>query len=1357
MGINRLFISLGIMFILGLLIAPVTGEFLSIDGSFEGPMLVGQEEYDRFGTAVEVVGDMDGDGFADLAVSSMQRRSTSTYAGNGRVDVFAGGPIISSEPMLTVTGTQALEELGWGLGGGDVNGDGFADLIMGSHMWDISTDRSYGRMYIVFGGEDVFEGPAGPGRLMSASSADIRLSGAAKSTNFGYTFAVADLNTDGYDDIAVGSPDYDSGVNGVDCGRVEIFLGGKEGITRALTIEGRDDPDPGDYGFSENSNVPATNFSSSISFGDFNGDGTPDLFVGSPYENGILDLALYRDLGFVYVFDGATALVPNLDNSSAGELDAGDATVTISSEGYAFEIFGYDLVSGFDYNDDGKDDLLVSSEEWRPLDLDKFRKGEVWLFMGTVLEAASVGDGTLGVADAAGRIYGEDGGDRFGHAVAAGDMDGNGLDDIFIGAPNNDNGTSNEEKSGRAYMIAGGTSLAGDLELENLPIAGVTVFESGDVDARFGTSLATGDLTGTGDVELLVGGSHYSKGTDDMLGMVRGYTAAFPTSDMLVRYSQGGEACLGGLSTVFIEVGNPSMTGLNVTVGITGLETVEFMGEGVGSTVIQGEGYFAQVTVPARTWRTVSAEFPIETRGTNVYPLSIQPDDGDEVIHNIELISKASDVSAVSFETTAGDMLDGTLPPGQSTPLVLTYTNAGDLSSTGSVTIRLRERTDLTFTAISGGTASLIGLTEEDNLASVARTVEPNQTDELSVNWLSGGGIYQYEAGFIMESWGTGLSLCSDVNPDNEVIRGFLVVNSPPTADISTSSPEVRIGAEMTFTAANVTDDGVVVAYLFDFGDGDDSGWITTDTASHVYSQTTEAGFHAKVKARDQHGVESSWSDSVTVVVRDTDYDGLPSAHLVVTPDPARTDEAVTFDGSASWDDVGIVQYRFFPGDGSAPMDVSTSSTQYIYSENGIYTVRLQVKDTAGQYSDNATYSILVRGHVTAVKMEDKPDEGRRYSYQEVITFDGRLSTFQYDNVNGEYLWESDIDGVLGTTSVVTTNLSAGFHTLTLTVTHEGESDSLSFTLDVFETNIPPVAEMSPRGGDDYYSDTAIHFQSTGTYDEDGDILTFKWYDNGELISEQKGFQHILENGDHVIRMIVSDGIDTDTIEYVFNVTAKPLVIITSPTEGQTLITEKGIIFDARETTDADSAYLKFLWTAERTGSGPVTIGQSSYVNVDSLEPGQYTIKLLVEDDDDNVVIKQVHITVISENDPPTPRVVGLVDGSLPAIRGKEMTLDASSTTDPDGDVTGFVWEIDGVGAKGHLVGEVSKFTFDLVASYRTTLTVTDDNGTSAELVFTVVVGDAPDDGGGGGLPSIGGMWTALALVGVAVVIRRRG
>jgi len=425
---------------------------------------LGTHEYERVGYHLHTAGDVNGDGYDDFLVGTFHNDTKGYDAGAaylflGSKSADWGHDISLLNSDARFLGAKHYESAGYFLGGGgDVNGDGLDDMLIGA---------ADGYLYIVFGRTAADWGMD----FVLYDDADAWYEEEGDEDQAGISNAIiGDMNGDGYDDIICGAPFNDYG--GGDAGKAYIILGKATGWHQGVKLNKSDASFYRSYG--------GGTFGYCVDgVGDVNGDDIPDFAIGA------------RNEGKVYLFFGRT-------NVNWGQnRDANSADVIFATEQHG-NYTGWRVSGTGDVNGDGYDDFLIGAPYHDESDDEN---GKVYLILGR----SSGWHTNLSEADASyiGEAYDDEAG---WDTQGAGDVDGDGYNDFLIGAWYND---SNGDDSGKMYLIRGKPSgWQKDVLLTS--IEDYFIGEHAGDYAGYSCSNA-GDVNGDGLSDIITSAPYYSE------------------------------------------------------------------------------------------------------------------------------------------------------------------------------------------------------------------------------------------------------------------------------------------------------------------------------------------------------------------------------------------------------------------------------------------------------------------------------------------------------------------------------------------------------------------------------------------------------------------------------------------------------------------------------------------------------------------------------------------------------------------------------------------------------------------------------------------------------------------------------
>jgi hypothetical protein len=872
------------------------------------------------------VGDFNGDGLDDIIIG------TERYGGApGAAFVFVGRSNLTITDRLTVNikskatatelgynlkvvGAWTYDRLGNSVAMGDVNGDGYDDLIMGAHhawvdavtnttIWDPPDYQRYhyaapvsrqwaGAMYVSLG-ESSRISKSNRYQDLFICLQSYTVYGDDDFDFFGRSVASGDINDDGYADIIVGAVGGDGDDNRTpitDSGEVHVFWG-SDVITYPIP-----------------SACPADVYTSHI----------------------IIDLAYTSTVHTDGITIGHTA----------------DVTIYGAS---AHDWAGRD-VSSADLNDDGYDDIIIGA----PGDTDDYpdHYGKVYVLYGEITPAHTIYlSETVDLI-----IVGEEAGDRLGESVSAADLNGDGYDDLIVSAIHADYNATTE--TGKTYVFygTGGDGLVGTIYLSETNTADITFVGEENYD-NLGKGLGAGDMNHNGILDLLVGAPslkfdawHHLIGSNDE-GIL--YTLA---GDVVRGITLTGEltTVAAGLPATYTMVAWNLYADWDATTAST--FTLE---SGAGGNCVEN------VCSPTKvgTW-SVSGEYGAFT---DTMPLTVTP----AALHHV-LVSPALAVlepgEKQQFTAQGYDSYNNAIEG-------LTYNwsvenGGGTINNSGLFTAALATGTYTDTVLVSADGSTDTATVVVGNLTPTAIIAgTPLSGDEGAPVTFDGSPSYDIESDIVSYAWdwdynGTtfitdelGISTNHTWGDDGTFAVALQVIDDNGASHITSTlvtvanvAPDVELGGPHTTPLTQtititptVSDPGEdTFTYAWDLDDDGDFDDASTPTA--VFSPTAAGLFTVSLRAEDDDG--GIGSDHAQIVVGNL----APVAIIVGTPITGAPGMPVLFDGSLSYDVGGsIVAYAWdWDYNGSFFTDTLALSTTHQWDSPGTYTVALRVTDDQG-------------------------------------------------------------------------------------------------------------------------------------------------------------------------------------------------------------------------------------------------------------------------------------------------------------------------------------------------------------------------------------------------------------------------
>jgi PKD repeat protein len=541
----------------------------------------------------------------------------------------------------------------------------------------------------------------------------------------------------------------------------------------------------------------------------------------------------------------------------------------------------------------------------------------------------------------------------------------------------------------------------------------------------------------------------------------------------------------------------------------------------------------------------------------------------------------------------------------------------------------------------------------------------------------------------------TGLKI--RVNNGTAVLDSLRAIRSNP------ASPPIGVSPRPALVDTNVTLSTTIPEkneYVSSVDwDVDDDGAYERRGPSVQWRPDSTGNQTVRVRITDVFGTSTTNATSV--------YVNAPPQPVIQTSEPEPTGSAVILNARNSTDSSGKIETYQWDVDGDDEFERTGANVTAAFDDNGSYSVRLRIVDEWGaSRTVNQTVQITNRQpRVSATYSPDTP------LVEESVTFDG-TSSFDPDGSLTSVGWDFDADGEIekqGQT-VETSFQSGGNQTVRVVITDDdGATNETTLR---FYVNAPPnpLIETSAPAP----TDAPIELNASESSDPDGEIRAYRWDLNNDSeyeADESATTVSYEDNGTYPVTLAVTDNNgatrrvsrDLSVLNRAPNATGK--VRTKTPVVGQP------VTFTAAGSSDPDGQVEQWQW---QFGSDDMFDASGAVVDATFDEPGRHIARITVIDDDGATDTARV---VFHVNAPPNPELTS----SGAELTGTQIELSGAESTDPDGDIRTYRWDLNDDGIVDSR-GVTANVSYPDDGNYPVTLAVTDNDGTVRRVTTNVTV-----------------------------------
>ncbi len=543
-----------------------------------------------------------------------------------------------------------------------------------------------------------------------------------------------------------------------------------------------------------------------------------------------------------------------------------------------------------------------------------------------------------------------------------------------------------------------------------------------------------------------------------------------------------------------------------------------------------------------------------------------------------------------------------------------------------------------------------------------------------------------------------------------------VTINRPPSASISSPVANATLvaGTSVTFSGtATDPEDGVLSGASLVWASSRD-GQI--GTGSSFSTATLSVGAHTiTLTAKDSQNATAVAARSITIT---SSANRAPVASFTMTC-PTLNCPA---DASSSTDDVGVVSYSWDWGNGKSKTVTSPTTSTTFYAA-GVYSVALTVKD-AGGLANTIVKQVAV-GNQPPSAVIASPANNASFTQGVAVTLAGSATDPEDGVLSGTSLvWTSSRDGAIGTgTSLSTSALSLGTHTISLIATDGQNADTVTVTITIVANQSPTATISAPASNASFTVGTSVSFNGAGSDLEDGTLggASLVWSSNvdGPIGTGSSLSTSALSVGTHTITLTATDsrgatGIATRIIAIAVN--RSPSATISLPANNATFLLGTSVAFAGAGSDPEDGALsgASLVWTSSRDGQ----IGVGTAVSTSALSAGTHIITLTAKDSRNATGIATVTVVI---NAPPSAMIASPANNATARL-GTPVSFSGSGLDPEDGALSGasLVWTSNRDGQIG--TGTSFSTTTLTLGTHTITLTARDSRGATSTATLTLTI-----------------------------------